>query len=129
MRRSIVVFFIIIFWSGSINAQNREYATLLNELIRLYSSGQMKKACSYSDSILYLFKSQKKKQDTIYPYILYYSSIVNGFQKNWNKCAKLLPELEQVCLKRYGKNDIKYWSALDFQRQLVTIKTDWEKRL
>jgi CHAT domain-containing protein len=130
MKISIAFFFIfIIHCVNSLKAQNPVYATQLSELIRLYSAGQMKKACAYGDSVLQLIKTQKKKQDTSYPYILYYTSIVNGLQKNFDKCSKLVPELEEVCLKRYGQHDMKYWSALDFQRLLLFQGSNIERRL
>jgi len=102
----------------SASSQNVAFASDLAELIRMYSSGQMSKACKYADQVLTAYKSDKEKVDTAYPYALYYAAIVNGLQKNYSVCKPIVAELEEITLKRFGKDDIKYWSALDFQCKL-----------
>ena len=102
----------------SARSQNPAFVTDLNELIRMYSSGQMSKACEYAAQILTTYKTNKEKADTAYPYVLYYTAIVNGLQRNYSVCRPIVDELEELTLKRFGKNDIKYWSALVFQCKL-----------
>ena len=102
----------------SARSQNPAFVTDLNELIRMYSSGQMSKACEYAAQILTTYNTNKEKADTAYPYVLYYTAIVNGLQRNYSVCRPIVDELEELTLKRFGKNDIKYWSALVFQCKL-----------
>ena len=109
----IIILIIFCLASAITYTQNPELALSQRELVRLFSIGQLKEAKFHADSVRKIIIAAKQKKDTIYPYFLYYSAMVQGLLKNYDECEKIIEELEQIVLQRYGNKHIKYYSALN----------------
>ena len=110
-------------------SQNTQLVFHLQQLSKLVTTGQLKEAIQFSDSIRKTISSKLQKTDTIYPYILFYSAVPYGLLNQYDKCEEIVWDLEKIVLKRYGKNDIKYFAVLNLHYLVYHRRNNFVKTI
>ena len=94
-------------------SQDPNLARHLTELSKFFSVGKLSEAMHFSDSIRKVIHTRHQHTDTIYPYFLFYSAMALGLLQDYDKCEKVVEELEKLVINRYGKDHIKYFAAVN----------------
>lgn len=124
MVRLLLIMLLAAF-AGTAAAQDPAVAAIKENLTRFFAAGRLQEGGYYSDSVRKEIKKHKAEKDTAYPYILYYSAMLFGLQEAYKKCEQTIIEFQEEVGRRYGKNDIKYFSALNLHYLVYHRRKDF----
>jgi CHAT domain-containing protein len=91
--------------------------------------GRFNDATIFADYWIPRFKADKQRNDSAYAEFLFYFSIAYGYQRKFNETESTITELENVVLKRFGSQDIKYYTALYLHYLKYHRQVDFEKQI